>query len=73
MKKTTLYNVHIALNAKMTIFGGFEMPIQYAGVKKEHLTVRNNLGVFDISHMGEFYISGPNALPLLQYICSNDI
>jgi len=73
MKKTTLYNVHIALNAKMTIFGGFEMPIQYTGVKKEHLTVRNNLGVFDVSHMGEFYISGPNALPLLQYICSNDI
>tara|TARA_Y100000385_G_scaffold291416_1_gene369277 strand:- start:5494 stop:6579 length:1086 start_codon:yes stop_codon:yes gene_type:complete len=73
MKKTTLYNVHIALNAKMTIFGGFEMPIQYTGVKKEHLTVRNNLGVFDVSHMGEFYISGPNALPLLQYVCSNDI
>ena len=73
MKKTTLYNVHIALNAKMTTFGGFEMPIQYTGVKKEHLTVRNNLGVFDVSHMGEFYISGPNALPLLQYVCSNDI
>ena len=73
MKKTTLYNVHIAMNAKMTLFGGFEMPIQYTGVKREHLTVRNNLGVFDVSHMGEFYISGPNALPLLQYICSNDI
>tara|TARA_S200000501_G_C20854990_1_gene757368 strand:- start:973 stop:2058 length:1086 start_codon:yes stop_codon:yes gene_type:complete len=73
MKKTTLYNIHVALNAKMTIFGGFEMPIQYTGVKKEHLTVRNNLGVFDVSHMGEFYISGPNALPLLQYVCSNDI
>lgn len=73
MKKTTLYNIHIALNAKMTIFGGFEMPIQYTGVKKEHLTVRNNLGVFDVSHMGEFYISGPNALPFLQYVCSNDI
>ena len=73
MKKTTLYNTHLELNAKMTSFGGFEMPIQYSGVKKEHLTVRNNLGVFDVSHMGEFYISGPNALPLLQYICSNDI
>ena len=73
MKKTTLYNAHVALNAKMTLFGGFEMPIQYTGVRKEHLTVRNNLGVFDVSHMGEFYISGPNALPLLQYVCSNDI
>ena len=73
MKKTTLYNTHLELNAKMTSFGGFEMPIQYSGVKKEHLTVRNNLGVFDVSHMGEFYVSGPNALPLLQYICSNDI
>ena len=73
MKKTTLYNTHLELNAKMTSFGGFEMPIQYSGVKKEHLTVRNNLGVFDVSHMGEFYVSGPNALPLLQYVCSNDI
>lgn len=73
MKKTTLYNTHLALNAKMTSFGGFEMPIQYTGVKKEHLTVRNNLGVFDVSHMGEFYVSGPNALKLLQHICSNDI
>lgn len=73
MKKTTLYNTHLELNAKMTSFGGFEMPIQYSGVKKEHLTVRSSLGVFDVSHMGEFYISGSNALPLLQHICSNDI
>ena len=73
MKKTTLYNTHLALNAKMTSFGGFEMPIQYTGVKKEHLTVRDSLGVFDVSHMGEFYVTGPKALPLLQYICSNDI
>ena len=73
MKKTTLYNKHLELNAKMTSFGGYEMPIQYSGVKKEHLTVRNNLGVFDVSHMGEFYVSGPHALSLLQYVCSNDI
>ncbi len=73
MKKTTLYHTHLALNAKMTPFGGYEMPIQYTGVKKEHLIVRNNLGVFDVSHMGEFYVSGPHALPLLQYVCSNDI
>ena len=73
MKKTTLYNTHLALNAKMTSFAGYEMPIQYAGIKKEHLSVREGLGVFDVSHMGEFYISGPNALKLLQYVCSNDI
>ena len=73
MKKTTLYQHHLELNAKMSPFGGYEMPIQYTGVKKEHLAVRNNLGVFDVSHMGEFYITGPNALPLLQYLCSNDI
>ena len=73
MKKTTLYHTHLALNAKMTPFGGFEMPVQYSGVKIEHLTVRESLGVFDVSHMGEFYVSGPNALDLLQYVCSNDI
>mgnify|MGYP003328844223 CR=1 FL=1 len=73
LKRTPFYALHLEAGAKMVSFAGFEMPIQYTGVKKEHLTVRNNLGVFDVSHMGEFYISGPNALPLLQYICSNDI
>ena len=73
MKKTTLYHTHLALNAKMTPFGGFEMPVQYSGVKIEHLTGRESLGVFDVSQMGEFYVSGPNALDLLQYVCSNDI
>ena len=73
MKKTTLYNTHLNLNAKMTAFGGYEMPVQYTGVKNEHLAVREKLGVFDVSHMGEFYVSGPNSLNLLQYICSNDI
>jgi aminomethyltransferase len=73
MKKTTLYHTHQALNAKMTSFGGYEMPIQYTGVKKEHLNVRKNLGVFDVSHMGEFFVSGPHALELLQKVCSNDI
>ena len=73
MKKTALYNKHIGLNAKMTQFGGYLMPVQYSSVKKEHLAVRNNLGVFDVSHMGEFFVSGDNALNLLQYICSNDI
>ncbi|MEK9613784.1 MAG: glycine cleavage system aminomethyltransferase GcvT [Flavobacteriaceae bacterium] len=73
MKKTTLYDTHVQLNAKMTPFGGFEMPVQYSSVTKEHLSVRESLGVFDVSHMGEFFVSGPQALPLLQYICSNDV
>ena len=73
MKKTTLYNTHLNLNAKMIPFGGYEMPVQYTGVKNEHLAVREKLGVFDVSHMREFYVSGPNSLNLLQYICSNDI
>ena len=58
----------------MGLFGGYQMPIQYGGgVKREHLSVRENLGVFDVSHMGEFMVEGPKAFELLQYICSNDI
>jgi aminomethyltransferase len=73
MKKTALYQRHIQADAKMVPFAGFEMPVQYAGVKQEHLTVRSALGVFDVSHMGEFKVKGPNATALLQHICSNDI
>ena len=73
MKKTTLYNTHLNLNAKMTPFGGYKMPVQYSGVTKEHLAVRKGVGVFDVSHMGEFMVSGPKAFGLLQYICSNNI
>ncbi len=73
MKKTTLYNTHIDWNAKMTSFGGYQMPVQYSGVTKEHLAVREKLGIFDVSHMGEFYVSGPSAFDLLQFVCSNDI
>tara|TARA_Y100000816_G_scaffold291896_1_gene284863 strand:+ start:4001 stop:5125 length:1125 start_codon:yes stop_codon:yes gene_type:complete len=73
MKKTILNEIHKELGAKMGEFAGYEMPIQYAGVKHEHLNVRNNVGVFDVSHMGEFVVSGPNAEKLLQKICSNDI
>ena len=57
----------------MTSFGGYLMPIQYDSLIEEHIAVRKNLGVFDVSHMGEFKISGSNAIDLLQYICSNDI
>ena len=73
MLRTTLYDTHVALGAKMVSFGGYLMPVQYEGVTKEHITVREGLGVFDVSHMGEFFIEGPNALSFLQRICSNDI
>jgi len=73
MKKTTLYTTHLELNAKMTSFGGYEMPIQYSGVTKEHLAVRSSVGVFDVSHMGEVFVSGEKALDFLQYITSNDV
>lgn len=72
MKKTALSDIHEALGAKMVPFAGFYMPVQYAGVNEEHLVVREKLGVFDVSHMGEFYVKGPGALPLIQKICSND-
>ncbi|MEL4309071.1 glycine cleavage system aminomethyltransferase GcvT [Joostella sp. CR20] len=72
MKNTALTEVHIELGAKMVPFAGYNMPVQYEGVNIEHETVRNHLGVFDVSHMGEFLISGPNALALIQKVSSND-
>lgn len=72
MKNTTLSNIHEALGAKMVPFAGFNMPVQYEGVTAEHLTVRESVGVFDVSHMGEFLISGTNALALIQKVTSND-
>lgn len=73
MKKTTLNTVHHNLGAKMVSFGGFEMPVSYSSIKEEHHCVREKVGVFDVSHMGEFFVEGPKALALLQRICSNDI
>jgi len=73
MKKTPLYHAHLKRGAKMVSFAGFEMPVQYEGVTAEHLCVRNQSGVFDVSHMGEFFISGPQATAFLQQVCSNDI
>lgn len=73
MKKTALNKIHKELGAKMLPFAGFEMPIQYEGVKAEHYTVRNDVGVFDVSHMGNFFVEGKEALPFLQYITSNDV
>lgn len=72
-KQTALTTIHRALGAKMAPFGGYEMPIQYKGVKIEHHAVRESVGVFDVSHMGEFYVEGPNALTLLQKVCSNAV
>lgn len=73
MKKTSLFEKHIELNAKMVDFGGFNMPIQYSGISDEHINVRNNVGIFDVSHMGEFFVSGKEALQFLNHICSNNI
>ncbi|HZH72703.1 MAG TPA: glycine cleavage system aminomethyltransferase GcvT [Mariniphaga sp.] len=72
MKITALHETHVKLKAKMVEFAGYDMPIEYSGIKDEHLTVRNNVGVFDVSHMGEFWVSGPNALKLLRKVSSND-
>lgn len=72
MKNTPFFEKHVALNAKMVPFAGYNMPIQYSGVNDEHETVRNSVGVFDVSHMGEFRLVGDKALDLIQYISSND-
>jgi aminomethyltransferase len=72
MKESVLTPVHQHLGAKMAPFAGFNMPIQYAGINAEHDTVRNEVGVFDVSHMGEFIIHGPAALELIQRLTTND-
>lgn len=72
MKNTALSHIHESLGAKMVSFAGFNMPVQYEGVTKEHLAVRESVGVFDVSHMGEFLVSGDNALSLIQKVTSND-
>lgn len=72
MKNTALTNTHIALGAKMVPFAGYNMPVQYVGINAEHETVRTAVGVFDVSHMGEFILKGEGALDLIQKVCSND-
>ncbi len=72
MKNTALTHIHESLGAKMVPFAGYNMPVQYEGVNIEHKTVRNDVGVFDVSHMGEFLIEGENALTLIQKVTSND-
>src|SRR2546421_5557206 len=72
MKNTPFSKKHLELGAKMAEFAGFNMPISYSGINDEHITVRNNAGVFDVSHMGEFILKGENALDLIQRVTSND-
>ncbi|MBS1622682.1 MAG: glycine cleavage system aminomethyltransferase GcvT [Bacteroidetes bacterium] len=72
MQNTSLTHVHQSLGAKMVPFAGFNMPVSYAGITQEHNAVRNSVGVFDVSHMGEFILSGPKALDLIQLVTTND-
>ena len=73
LKRTSLYQKHLELKAKMVDFGGWEMPIQYQNLKEEVISVRERVGVFDVSHMGEFYVTGRQALDFVDYIVTNDI
>lgn len=73
LKKTPLYDQHVALGAKMVPFAGYEMPVQYAGVSHEHHVVRQKVGMFDVSHMGEFWVEGADATSFLNSVTSNDV
>lgn len=72
VKNIPLNDLHIALGGKMVPFAGFNMPVRYSSDNEEHLCVRNGVGVFDVSHMGEFFVEGPHALELIQKVTSND-
>src|ERR1700755_2589444 len=73
LQRTPLHDRHVELGARMVPFAGWEMPVQYTGVIAEHLAVRRDAGVFDVSHMGELEVEGPHALDLLQGALSNDL
>ena len=73
LKRTPLYGIHKALGAKLVEFAGYEMPVHYEGIIAEHLTVRNNVGLFDVSHMGEAFVKGPAAEGFLQMLTTNDL
>ena len=73
LKRTPLRDVHVKAGAKMVPFGGWDMPVQYTGIIDEHRTVRRAVGLFDISHMGEFEVRGPDALAAVQRLCTNDV
>jgi len=72
MKHTAFFDLHKEMGAKIVSFAGYEMPIEYSGITNEHMAVRNSVGVFDVSHMGEFWVKGPNALDFVQKVTSND-
>jgi aminomethyltransferase len=72
MREVQLNHIHVSLGAKMVPFAGFSMPVQYKGLLAEHLAVRAAAGIFDVSHMGEFFVTGPKALDLIQFVTSND-
>ena len=72
-KKTPLYDIHLKLNGKMVEYAGYNLPVQYSSIIEEHNAVRNNVGLFDVSHMGQFIIEGKDALKFINYIISNDI
>lgn len=73
LKKTALYDTHVRLGAKMVPFAGYSMPVQYKGIREEHRRVRETVGVFDVSHMGEIIISGPRALEMTERLTINDV
>jgi len=73
LKRTPLFEAHVAAGARIVPFGGWEMPVQYSGIVEEHRTVRADVGLFDVSHMGEFEVSGPQALAALQSLTTNDV
>ena len=73
LKRTPLYEQHVALGARLVEFGGWEMPVQYSGIMEEHRAVRTYAGLFDVSHMGEFKVEGPDALAFLQHLVPNDV
>ena len=70
---TPLHQEHIKLNARMIPFDGFDMPVQYSSIIEEHLTVRQNVGIFEVCHMGEIEIKGKDALPFVDYLLTNKI
>ena len=72
IKKTPLFDAHVALGAKITPFAGYEMPVQYTGIIDEHMTVRKHAGLFDVSHMGEVFVRGPHAFDFVQHLVTND-
>src|SRR5436309_1740965 len=73
LRRTPLYDAHLELGAKMVSFGGWEMPVQYTSIIEEHTAVRERVGLFDISHMGEVLVAGPNAESVLNHLMTNDV